>query len=114
MLQVMVLVVDEFNAFLGLHILGILVLEHRLHGFQLRPHPKLRTLHEVGKEDGHTAAVHQHPGDAQLIGGQPLCRGGIANEADVADGKNRCCDDDAGNQLLSIHRHLSVLRQLPL
>ena len=114
MLQVMVLVVDELNAFLGLHVLGILILEHRLHGFQLRPHPKLRTLHEVSKEDGQTAAVHQHPGDAQLIGGKSLCRSGISHKADVADGKNRRRDDDAGEQLLPVHRHLSVLRQLAL
>ncbi len=111
-LQVMVLIVDEFNAFLRLHILGILVLQHRLHGIELRPHPKLRALHEMTKEDGQPAAVHQHPGDAQMIEGQAFrgCR--IAHKTDIADGKNRRGDDDTGNQFLAAHRHLFVFRQL--
>ena len=93
MLQIVVLVIDQFHCFPGLFILGILIVKKILDTFQLITHAKIHTLYMVSIHSGNASQIHQGSYVINLVRVISIKRKIGSNEPEIAHTENSQSDD---------------------
>ena len=101
MLQIVILVVDQFHCLTGLLILCILIVKKILDTFQLITHAKIHTLHMVSIHNGNASQIHQGSYVINLVRVISIKRKIRSYKSKVAHAENSQSDNDIGSQFLA-------------